>query len=159
MIEIEQTNARIKHVEIGFEDHNIFTCMVALELASGETIHFGGYRLAAGNALDRARQPNYAGAFLCELLDVAGCRVLADLKGSPVRVRIGKRSGRVEALGHFLKERWFYPSKMMEAMQRAYTRMEEIAAIDTSHIPEATAEFFENAEVGKLEPKGEDDGN
>jgi len=107
MSDVETKNAVITGTMLGIEDHGIFTAFVDLDYG-GSGQGFGGYCL--GYPPDSKKSGNAAATFIQEVLRLADVTKWEDLKGRPVRVRTTQN--KVLALGHFMKEEWFYPGDM-----------------------------------------------
>jgi len=105
-------NARIISTMLGAEDHGIFTASLILE-GDGWQCAFGGAALDKPSK-DRTREPFRVGcAYGCEyirrLLEVLEVPSWEKLAGALVRVRSGGIGGRIHAVGHIIKDRWFNP--------------------------------------------------
>jgi hypothetical protein len=104
---VEIRNAIIKSVSLGIEDHGFLTAYLHLDYGGTEQ-GFGGYCLSAPGA-------NYGAEFIRQCLEVVGVREWEDLPGSTVRVK--SEHTKAHAIGHIVKERWFNPTELFEAMQ------------------------------------------
>lgn len=49
--------------------------------------------------------------YIIAVLDIADCNTLDELKGQPIRVDCS--INKVYGIGHFLKDRWFYPEDLV----------------------------------------------
>jgi hypothetical protein len=112
MYEPTTENARIKSTQLRWYDAPVLTVWLHLEYAGGGQ-GFGGYALDAaprGRASGAKREPStFAGLFIAEVLRTLEVEKWEDLPGTYVRVR--HTSGRVEAIGHIVKDRWFSPDE------------------------------------------------
>lgn len=109
----DERNALIESVSLGIEDHGILTAFLHLDFGSASQ-GFGGYALDAKGA-------NYCAAFIRGCLDTIGVREWKDLPGNIIRVRGGDGPGlgtTIEAIGHPVQDRWFYPRRVMEKLQQ-----------------------------------------
>lgn len=93
---IETQNATITGTMLGFEDHGIFTSSISLNFG-GTTQGFGGYSLHHGNS---------AALFIEGVLNTLKLDAWEKLIGTNVRARRGA-TGRLEAIGHIIEDRWF----------------------------------------------------
>lgn len=111
-------NAEIESTILGAEDHGIFSCYVVV---SGDCwgCGFGGYALDEyDNEAKRRIGTAYGMEFIKRILETLEIAKWEDLKGTPVRVEIeGLGSGSIRALGHFRKNRWFYPKTLLTEMK------------------------------------------
>lgn len=104
-------NAKIRSVQIGFEDHGILTCWLNLDYG-GCSQGFGGYGFS-----HRPRGQGNVGAadfadYILGVLDALEVRAWEDLPGTSVRAEI--RDGIVVRIGHFLKDdQWFDPRPLL----------------------------------------------
>ena len=102
-------NAKITDYSIGYESHGIFVMSVRLHGESwGQS--FGNYCL--GSFIDWYESPNYAFWFIDSVLKVVGVYDVKDLIGSPVRIE--RKDGIIIAIGNFMEDKWFNPSKELE---------------------------------------------
>ena len=99
-------NAIIKNVWLEIEDHGILTCEIDLEGAGWEAL-FGGFCLCNKSKLEDGK--DYTGFYIRRLIDVIleGYGKLNSLVGEPCRVQT--ENGKVVAIGHFYKDKWFKP--------------------------------------------------
>lgn len=92
---MRERTAQIKDTFLGREDHGIMTCYITMDYgASAQS--FGGYFLERTD-------------FLSKILDVLEVRSWEKLPGTPCRVR--HDSGKIFAIGHFIKDQWFNPGE------------------------------------------------
>lgn len=108
---METKNAVVKSVYLGIEDHGFLTVFLNLEYDGSICQSFGGYPLQSNSWPKNTA--NVAGWFIRRILEICGVKKWADLPGKTVRVRVSQE--KVEAIGHIVKEDWFFPEKMMEA--------------------------------------------
>ena len=100
-------NAKITDVFLGYEDHDILTCVVQLE-GDGWGQGYGGYALDEWNG--RERVPTQKGfESITALMRTLDVRSLYYLKNKYVRIKVdGVASGtKILAIGDLIKDRWF----------------------------------------------------
>lgn len=117
MPEPTERNARITSSDIFIEDHGILTAFLYLDFG-GTSQGFGGYNLESKGA-------NYCAAFIRGVLDVIGEYHWSKLAGKVIRVRGGGGPGlatTIEAIGHPIEDRWFYPKRVMEKLEQESKR-------------------------------------
>lgn len=100
---MEISNAVIRSVELGIEDHGILTAFLHLEHERGHQ-GFGGYILYSPNS-----GRDVSGKFIWRCLEVLEVRDWNDLKGKSLRIKIGE--GLIRSIGHVIKDQWFTPSE------------------------------------------------
>lgn len=111
--DVVEKNARIKGTMLGTEDHGILTCYIHLDYG-GAGQSFGGYSLDGPIKDDdgkhlRREGSAYGMEFVNRVMETVGVSKWENLPGTPVRVRASY--GRVEAIGHFIEDKWFTPEK------------------------------------------------
>ena len=108
----ETRNAKIVSTVLGLEDHGILTCWLMLD-GDGWGVGFGGYAL---DGYDETKKRRIGAAFGAEyvraLLDTLGIESWEKLPGTVVRVETEGWGGKVQRIGHALKERWFDPAEL-----------------------------------------------
>lgn len=108
------TNARIRSVSLGIEDHDVLTAFLHLDFG-GTSQGYGGYALDVPGA-------NYAAAFIRGVLGIVGVREWAELPGEIIRVKHDDAPGsarRIIAIGNSIEDRWFdYAAEAAEAARR-----------------------------------------
>lgn len=113
MADLEERNAKIRSTHLGREDHGIMTVMLDLEWDSGGQ-GFGGYALdqwqGERNASGKRVGTAYGMKFIMAILDTLEVERWEKLPGTVCRVRA--EHSKVHAIGHFLKDRWFYPENL-----------------------------------------------
>lgn len=108
----EIRNAKIESTMLGYEDHGILTCFVHLDYG-GSGQGFGGYGLDQyDKATDKRKGSAYGIAFIKGILDTLEVEKWEDLKGTHCRAEA--TFGKVLAIGHILKDKWFYPEKVLK---------------------------------------------
>lgn len=107
MSEIELKNALIESVTITNDDHGCLTMFLHLSYG-GSGQGFGGYVLYVKGRSEK----DYTGHFIWRCLEIADVTTVSDLPGCALRVRASHE--KVHAIGHLLKEDWFYPSEELK---------------------------------------------
>jgi len=120
----EIKNAIIESVQLDIGDRGFLQGWLMLDYG-GTGQGFGGFVLCP--YLDKGGWPsgpsqsitdaNYAGVWLTRIMQVAGVAEWNQLKGKTIRVKCNH--SRVEAIGHIIKDDWFSPSEMFNAMEKA----------------------------------------
>lgn len=117
MSEYEIKNAVIESAIIDIGDRDMLTAWLMLDYG-GSGQGFGGYVLLPGEGwAHRAageRGPNYAGVFIDQCMRIAGVGQWSQLPGKTIRVKASH--GRVHAIGHIVKDKWFCPSEALESL-------------------------------------------
>ena len=109
-MDLEIRNAVIISASLSTADHGVLSSFVHLDYG-GSGQGFGGYALYSPE-----HRSDATGLWIWRILEVVGVTEWADLKGKPVRVR-GTHSG-LEALGHFIEDRWFWPRQEFADWER-----------------------------------------
>ncbi len=112
-------NAVIGDVFFGLEDHGLLTCVISVDYG-GSGQGFGNYMLGNKDLKTTLKQPNYAGAFVVGVLRTLEKEDLGKLSGTPVRVK--RENGLILGLGHFIKDKWFFPREMLAEMETEHGR-------------------------------------
>lgn len=113
----EIKNAVIESAVIDIGDRDLLTAWLYLDYGdSGQG--FGGYVLLPGEGWTHResgeRGPNYAGIFIDQCLRIAGVDQWSKLPGKTIRVKADH--GKVHAIGHIVKDKWFCPSEVFRAL-------------------------------------------
>ncbi len=112
-------NAVITGAAITNDDHGILSAWIYLDYG-GSSQGFGGYILYLPKDFTHAtNQKNYCGHFIWRVMEIAGVTEWGRLPGKCVRVRGGGRYGgaEIEAIGHIIKDDWFFPKDEFERMK------------------------------------------
>jgi len=107
-------NARINSATIDIERGFIITGWVYLEFGAGAQ-GFGGYVIGGigdARAAEHDKQPNLAAIWLAGVMQAAGVEHFSDMKGKIVRIRKVDEFGKIEAIGHAIKDEWFAPEQV-----------------------------------------------
>jgi len=112
-------NAIIRSVNLGIEDHGLMTAFVNLDFGSAQQ-GFGGFCLdEQPETEDGNRVPSRGlGLFVARVLEVSGVTQWEKLPGTSVRT-LGDWE-RIDAIGHYLKDEWFWPKKEFEVLYSKY---------------------------------------
>lgn len=105
---IETKNAVIESAQIVADDHGLLTAWLTLDYG-GTGQGFGGYALYLPKDYKHHRIHSCAGHFIWRVMEVAGVTEWSRLPGKTIRVRADHDG--VQAIGHIVKDDWFYPSK------------------------------------------------
>ena len=107
MSELKEKNAIIKDAEIANDDHGLLTAWLTLDYGGTEQ-GFGGYALYLPTTFSHHQQDApWAGHFIWRVMEIAGVEKWSQLAGKTIRVRAAHEG--VEAIGHIVKDDWFYP--------------------------------------------------
>jgi hypothetical protein len=107
---MEEKNAVITKASITNSDHGVLSAWLYLDYG-GAGQGFGGYVLYLPKSYKHHDDSNLdcTGIFIWRCLQIAGVEEWSQLQGKTIRVRADH--GGVEAIGHIIKDDWFYPSK------------------------------------------------
>lgn len=110
MGEIVERNAVIESADLVFE-RDALTPSISFDYGGAGQQCLGAFVLMV--SLDSPhrdsteRGPNYAGLLIDRIMRVAGVERWQDLPGRPVRVL--QEHSEIHAVGHIIKDTWFYP--------------------------------------------------
>ena len=111
---MEEKNAIIESVSIDDGDRGLLTAWLHLNYG-GSGQGFGGFNLYLSKDHSHfTNKGDFAGHFIFRCMEIAGVTKWQDIKGKTVRVRADH--GRVEAIGHIVKDDWFNPSEDFKKM-------------------------------------------
>lgn len=116
----EIQNAVIKSTMLGTEDHGIFTAYITLDYG-GAGQAFGGYAFDEPPSTDgdgERRGHAFGAEYIMRVLKVLEVQCWEKLPGTSCRVRASHVG--VEAIGHYLKDNWFTPTVVAEAMEASH---------------------------------------
>lgn len=109
----EIKNAIITKGLIDDADRGLLTAWLMLDYG-GASQGFGGYSLYSP-AAPKKNDGNYAGVFIFRCMQIAGVSDWSAIAGKTCRARI--ENGLVTAIGHIVKDDWFCPSEVFQAME------------------------------------------
>lgn len=99
---MEILNAKIESADIDIE--RFLNIWIELNLQDGYSQNFGGYYLAG----------EFGCTLIRRILETVGVEKWSQLKGKPVRIK--REDELIRALGHYLKDVWVNPSKLVEEL-------------------------------------------
>ena len=113
MDELKIRNAVIESASITNDDHGLLSAWLYLEYG-GVGQGFGGYALYLPKSFKHYGGPNLCGHFIWRVMEIAGVSKWDQLRGKTIRAQ-ATHSG-VEAIGHIVKDDWFWPEKDFKEM-------------------------------------------
>lgn len=113
---IEEKNAIITGTSLSSADHGVLSSFIYLDYG-GARQGFGGYCLHS--QYWKNTEHNVAGLWIWRVMEIADVTEWDDLKGKTIRVR-GDNS-HIEAIGHIVKDEWFYPEKEFKELKNKPT--------------------------------------
>lgn len=115
MKDVEIRNAVIESARITNDDHNLLSVWLSLDYG-GSGQGFGGYSLYLPPSFKHhdPSGPNYAGHFIWRVMEIADVSEWGKLAGKTIRVRC--EHSKVHAIGHIVKDDWFWPGRDFETM-------------------------------------------
>ena len=108
MSELKEMNAVIKSATINSDDHGLLSAWLHLDYG-GSGQGFGGYSLYLPKCYKHHERKSFAGHFIWRCMEIAEVGEWSKLVGKTIRVRA--THGGIEAIGHIVKDDWFYPSR------------------------------------------------
>jgi len=114
-------NAIIESAVLDIGDRGFLQSWITLDYG-GTGQGFGGFVLCPYIGSDMNPDwtkfsGNYAGVWLTRIMQIAAVGEWGKLKGRTIRAKANH--GRVEAIGHIVKDDWFNPSEVFKAMEEA----------------------------------------
>lgn len=105
-------NAVIESVSLDMGDRGLLTSYLSLDYGDGGHQGFGGYVLYLPKSFKHHEMLSHAGHFIFRCLEIAGVESWDKLKGKSIRVQLDGDgfSGNIKAIGHIVKNDWFWPS-------------------------------------------------
>lgn len=111
---MEIKNAVIESVSIDTGDRGLLTAWLHLNYG-GSGQGFGGFALYLPKDYKHSTiKGDYAGHFIFRCMQIADVESWDKMKGKTVRVK--GDNGRIDAIGHIVKDDWFNPSEDFEKM-------------------------------------------
>lgn len=114
-------NARITSTTLGVNDHGIMDAWLMLDYG-GSGQGFGGYALDEPLKRDgkfvRRAGTSFGLQFIMDLLATLEVESWEKLPGTVLRVRLSGDGfgGKIEAVGHYMKDQWFDPAALAKEM-------------------------------------------
>lgn len=99
-------NAVIVDACITTADHGLLSAWLMLDYG-GVQQGFGGYTLYLPKTFTHHKLESFAGHFIFRSMEIAGVKKWENIVGKTVRVRSDLTG--VKAIGHIVKDDWFYP--------------------------------------------------
>lgn len=105
-------NAVIESASITNDDHGLLSSWLSLDYGDGGHQGFGGYVLYLPKDFKHHDIMSHAGHWIWRIMEVAGVSKWSDLKGKTIRVQLDSDGlgGKIEAIGHIVKDNFFNPS-------------------------------------------------
>lgn len=118
-------NGRITSADIVFSRGFILDCNILIEFEASAQ-GFGGYVLGGKPFSDAAcakheEQPNLAADWIAHVMAIADVEAFSKLPGKVIRVERETPYGRIVAIGHAFKDRWYRPDERIEVLRAART--------------------------------------
>lgn len=110
-------NAVIDCVTLRIERGFILDSWVHVAFGGGSSQGFGGFALYLNKTATSHSIRSEAGHWIYRVMEIAGVEDWAHLKGKAIRVC--SEGGRIVAIGHIVKDDWFYPQKDFDAAKAA----------------------------------------
>ncbi len=106
-------NAVIDSVTLRIERGFILDSWVHVAFGGGSGQGFGGFALYLGKTATHHSILSEAGHWIYRVMEIAGVEDWAHLKGKAIRVQ--SEDGLIVAIGHIVKDDWFYPKMDFDA--------------------------------------------
>jgi hypothetical protein len=107
-MDLEMRNVRIERVELGMEDHGLFTAVRLIPLGGSASQAFGG------RVLDN--DPEFGIEFIKRTMAAVGVREWGQLTGKYCRIMADY--SHVHAIGHIVEDTWFWPEELAKERDR-----------------------------------------
>jgi hypothetical protein len=112
----EIKNAIIESTTIDMGERSLLTAWLHLDYG-GSCQGFGGYSLYLPKSYAHfTENGDFAGHFLFRCMEIAGVESWEKMKSKTVRVKLC--DGKIEAIGHIVKDDWFNPSEDFKRMKQ-----------------------------------------
>lgn len=115
-------NGKIIKTNLGVEDHGIMTCWIELSF-DGTGQAFGGYALDSYSREKQCRIGDSRSIMaIRKILEVVDVQNWEDLNGKYVRIKRKDSWGKINAIGHIIKDQWF-------SFEEHYKKDEHVSSI------------------------------
>lgn len=120
-------NGIITYTKLGIEDHGLLTFTLGIDFDEHAHCGFGGCSFGAsyleddsGKSVRKYRNYPYTFELLIRILETVGVGTWEELKGKYVRVKTNSRLGKIIAIGHIMKEKWFNIEEFYKEKESGY---------------------------------------
>lgn len=112
----EIKNAIIQNVKFGIDGHGILRLSICLKYGDGGQC-FGGHALDSYDKIKECRVGSaYGTEYILRVMNTLKVYDLFNLKGTPVRADAS--TSEIFGIGHFIEDKWFYPSDLLKEYQK-----------------------------------------
>ena len=108
---MESRNAIIERAEISIDDHGVLTAWIFFDYGDGGHQGLGGHALYLPKSFSHHSIHGPAGHFIFRVMEIAGVTEWKELVGKCVRVRAESPLGKIQSIGHIVKNDWFDPTE------------------------------------------------
>ena len=112
-----EMNAVIESASITRGDYGMLSAWLTLNYG-GSGQGFGGFSLYLPKSFKHHKLESVAGHFIWRVLEIAEVDEWSQLAGKTIRVRKTDAWGRIIAIGHIVKDDWFYPEVDFEPVAK-----------------------------------------
>lgn len=112
----EIKNAVIERAEITTGDRGFLDCWLTLDYG-GSGQGFGGWTLYLPKSFAHHKIMSVAGHHIYRIMEIADVEDWSKLPGKTIRVEVSM--GRIEGIGHIVKNDWYHPRRDFEAITKA----------------------------------------
>lgn len=112
---MEIKNAVIEGTTLDIGDRGCLQGWIQLTYGNSTTQGFGGYVLYLPKSWKHHKIESVAGHWIFRIMEIAEVTEWAQLIGKTIRVK--SESDKIEAIGHIVKDDWFYPAEDFKNIQ------------------------------------------